>query len=194
MTDVQLDQNALTRLSEGRGTPEEATAWLAQMKTAFDGPPPTANPKNSVEAARRLQYLTSGKDPGWFDRFNRGDPETRREFDALTKMRADANEVDLALSGVAPSHLDFEIGQQGKAGLRNMVDAMPGLREAGFSDDSIREILTDQKATREQHDAARRLQTALHGNTEWRARYLAGDAEAKRQQSHISAILAADIL
>jgi hypothetical protein len=191
MTDqpVQLDAAAIARLEAGTGTPEEATAWLAQKRAAFDGPAPPVAPSNAVEGAARLQHLMSGKDPEWMKRFFAGNVETVKEFHALTKMRAEADEADLAMAGVKPNHLEFEARIQGKASLREMTETVPYLRAIGIPDLAIEHYLKDLPVEPEAIAAAKLWKAQAMSSAEFVAALLRGDIEARGRMTAANMIL-----
>jgi hypothetical protein len=171
-------------------SPKEATARLEHLKQTLDGAPPTTTPANAVEGAARLHHLMSGKDPEWIARFNAGNPETVREFHALTKMKAEANPADLAMAGAAPSHLEFELRTPGTATLREMVEAVPHLREL-FPDDAIKQLLSAVPADVREYAAA--WKKSAMSDPEFVRVYLGGDVETRKQMAACNAILSSGV-
>jgi hypothetical protein len=193
MTDQPvLDAAALARLADGTGSPEEATLARAQKQAAYDGPPPTTTPRNGVEAAQRLQYLTEGKDPVWLARWSAGHAETMREYHSLAKMKAEADPVDLAMAGVLPSHLEFEARTPGVASVREMASMIPHLRdEGGMSDEAIAHFLRDGPADAMDYSIAVNFRKTVAETPELRARWLAGDPTLKSQMIRAAVLVTA---
>jgi hypothetical protein len=170
-------------------SPGEATAKLAEMHAALH-PDPPANPGTPVEASARLAFLT--KDPAWREKVLAGDAATRQEMDSLTKMVAEGDPTDGILAGVVPETM-VEFQTPGVASYLEMAAAVPMLRNAGLRDEVIREILTDKKVGRREHEMTRLLQAEKMGDAEWRQRLLSGDFVARRELTLMSTILSATI-
>jgi hypothetical protein len=174
-----------------------ASDALAQMKAQYDAtfnPAPSARPANSVEAAARLPYLTSGKDQAWLRQFNRGDAEAMRELDGLVKQQADADKVDLALAGVETSALDHEYSGSGSdASLRDMTAAINDWR--GFDDDPgwLEYFLKGGQYPKSEFEVAQRTQARAFAEPQFMQRWKDGDPQAKKLMLRISAVLAAGV-
>jgi hypothetical protein len=167
-------------------TSEQATKQLAEMKSAFDGPPPTDKPSTPREARARLQELSHNVD--WQQRYANGDLAARDEFNALTTtVDGDKDPVSGLLRG-DPAPNEMRIGP-GYATLKEMASIIPGLRDEGITDGQIHQLMTDHVFTPEEVAAVQRLQIKLHSTPEWTQRLLAGDAEAKREQLLMSMVL-----
>jgi BMFP domain-containing protein YqiC len=164
-------------------SPEQASKQLAEMKAAFDGPPPSATPSAPSEA--RLRLATLGRD--FLNRLEQGDVKTREEFDALTTMAADDKDPVAALIAGQPAPNEVKVA--GATTSREMAVAIAQLREEGISDGQLHQLLTDKPCTPEEIAAVGRLQASLHGTAEWVAKLLAGDAEARREQLLMSMVL-----
>jgi hypothetical protein len=178
-------------------SPEAATAALAHMTAEFAQSPPTvADPApkpedraKGAEARAKLEALKA--DPEFGKRFLAGDAATRQAFDYLTAaIAAGGNEADLALAGVLPSnHVDGGDG----APLRDMIAAVPELREAGIPDDVIRQVLEDRPVSSAERVMTEQLLRERTGNAEWRQKLMSGDYAIKRENLLMSVILASRI-
>jgi hypothetical protein len=170
------------------------TAWADARRTI-----PSATPKDAVEAGQRLQHLE--KDPAWRNSFAAGDSATVKEFHALTDQIASGDAVSLALAGVSPAaSVDQNSGSL--VGERDLPAAVNHLRDRGYTDMHVREILTgelladdgsklSEAQIAERVANAERLQERLGRDAEWRRKYLSGDRDAAAVLGAVTATIAA---
>jgi hypothetical protein len=117
---------------------------------------------------------------------------TRQVFDELTAAIAagGAGDADLALIGHHPDgHVDSGSG----ATLRDMIAAVPELREAGVSDDVIRQVLEDRPVSRAERALTEQLLRERMGDAEWRQKLMSGDYAVKRENLLMSVILSSRV-
>ena len=179
-------------------SPEAATAALARMTGEYinsPAPVPDAGPKpedraKAAEARLKLEALKT--DPEWGKRYLAGDVATRQVFEELTAAIAagGAGDADLALIGHHPDgHIDSGHG----ATLRDMIAAVPELREAGVPDDVIKQVLEDRPVSRTERAMTEQLLRERMGNAEWRQKLMSGDFAVKRENLLMSVILASRV-
>jgi hypothetical protein len=75
----------------------------------------------------------------------------------------------------------------------NLAETVTDLRSAGLDDGSIAMALNGGSVSLAEYRAAEALQATLKADPAWRARFLAGDYQAKRDQLLLSVILSSDI-
>jgi len=173
-------------------TPAEAGAKLNEMAVALRGPGASADPKTPSEARRRLTELTADKQ--WSEDFTAGKVEARREFEGLTKMAAQADDrLENVLAGKAEPGLMEVTNAENPLTTRDLAGAIADLREAGLRDQTIKEIFEGTKMPAEIRRRCEQLKAKKMGDAEWTRKLLAGDHEAKRELTLISAVLSADI-
>jgi hypothetical protein len=112
------------------------------------------------------------------------------EADFAKAAAAELDPVDLAIVGAIP---DGWTESGPGAWLRDMVEAVPVLRDAGLRDAAIRQILSDQRVSQREYNAVTRLQKQRMADPTWCAKLLANDYATVRESLLISAVLAAEI-
>jgi hypothetical protein len=171
---VILDADAMTALAEGRGTPEQATARLAQMTAEYqkaNTPVPTSD-----RGAARAELDALGNDPNWRAAFFRGSPAARQQFSELAAKAAGGDETAAVLAGDIPSP-EIEITGSavgGRITTRAMAVEVGALRESGLNDDTIRQIVDGTPASAAEVAMARRYREMRMSDPAWTARYLKG--------------------
>jgi hypothetical protein len=153
-------------------THEQADAKLAEMTAAYNGP--GDDPRSKLHAA----YADNAKR----GKLEAGDLATKREFDELIRGAAvPADPVEAALSGKLP---DIPTSEQ-------LEDSRTAgmLRGLGLSDDAVREFISGQPTTQEVQDAAKAWKKQHLGDTEWKQKWLSGDAQAIKEMTLCSIIL-----
>lgn len=178
-------------------SPEAATAALAGMTGEYlnapaPAPDPGPKPEDRAKAAEaRLKLEALKTDPEWGRKYLAGDVATRKTFDELTDaIAAGGGDADLALLGHYPDgHIDSGNG----ATLRDMIAAVPELREAGVPDDVIKQVLEDRPVSRAERAMTEQLLRERMGNAEWRQKLMTGDFAVKRENLLMSVILASRI-
>jgi hypothetical protein len=112
------------------------------------------------------------------------------EADFAKAAAAELDPVDLAIVGAIPDNWT-ESGPG--AWLRDQVDAVPTLRDAGLRDEVIRQILSDQTVSKIEYDAVANLQKRRMADPEWCKKLLANDHATVRESLLMSAVLASEI-
>ncbi len=173
-------------------TPEQATAKLNEMTAAYRGAPPSANPTTPQEAKLKLESLTQSQE--WREQLLSGNVEARRLFTSLTEMASQATDrLDNVLADKAtPQPFEVTTPEQ-PLSTRDLQSGIDGLRERGLDDDVIREIMGDRVASKAEHNEVREFRRKRMGDAEWRKRLLAGDHEAMRELTLMSAVLSTPV-
>jgi hypothetical protein len=139
--------------------------------------PAAAAPGNATQAAAQLNNLQ--KDGEWTSRFLAGDEGARAEFEKLTGIIVSEDPIDGVAAGLPWA--DHSV--------REMAEAVPFLREAGLSDDVIRQVFTDQEVTQKEFDLATHWKAQRFRDQEWVKRFLSGEPDAGRQMMAANIIL-----
>jgi hypothetical protein len=164
-------------------TDAAATAAAATPPTT---PAPPSPPSTPAEAATRLAGLR--EDKSWTDKLLGGkDAATLAEFRSLSKLIAQGDPIDRAMSG--ETNLP-DIGIDGQLSLAKVASAIPDLREH-LSDGVIKELLSGRESTAAEIAAVKKFQSMRHSDKGWVDRYLKGEFEAVRESRLISAVLLA---
>jgi hypothetical protein len=107
------------------------------------------------------------------DRLVSGDPKERAHFEEALKAKAEADPVEVGMSGDLPEVPSSE--------LRQMAVGAGWLRDIGVSEGAIKEMLSGRQAPHEEYEAVKRWKADALRNSEWTKRLLSGDQEAQRQ-------------
>jgi hypothetical protein len=181
-------------------TPEQAAAQLAQMKVEYDKrsqssvipePPPgalanagTAPPVNAVEAHTKLEAFRN--DPAKGAKLMAGDSATMAEFNELTSAVAASSTTELAMAGLLPiNHVDVESAMP----LQDQITAVDDLRQSGFLDDEIRDVLDNKPISKLEHLLTQERWRERMGDKEWRAELADKDYATTREWKRICANL-----
>jgi hypothetical protein len=149
-------------------------------------PAAPAPPSTPAEAATRLAGLR--EDKSWADKLLGGkDAATLAEFRSLSKLIAQGDPIDRAMSG--ETNLP-DVGIDGQLSLAKVASAVPDLREY-LSDGVIKELLSGRQSTPEELAAVKRFQAMRHADPNWVKAYLSGQFEQVRESRLISAVLLA---
>jgi hypothetical protein len=180
------------------GGADAATAELTRLTAEYNSTPAPvvdAGPKpedrtKAAEARVKLEALKA--DPEWGRKYLAGDVATRKTFDELTEAIAagGGGDADLALIG---HHPDGHIDSGNGATLRDMIAAVPELREAGVPDDVIKQVLEDRPVSRAERAMTEQLLRERMGDAEWRQKLMSGDYAVKRENLLMSVILASHV-
>ena len=116
----------------------------------------------------------------------RADAATVQEFNQLTEAVASASPTDLAIAGVLPpDHIDAESAMP----LRDQIAAVDDLRQSGFLDDEIRDVLDNKPISKLEHLLTQERWRERMGDKEWRARLADRDYTTVREWERICANL-----
>jgi hypothetical protein len=174
-------------------TPDEATAALAKMQTDLH-PPAPIKPEDAQGARQRLSDLS--KDATWTKQLFAGDPAATKTFHELVALSESGDAVGDQLAGIVePSETQpiFSTTVDGEWPRRVVTEVVSDLRSAGLGDQAIEQAVNGGSVSRAEFLAAQSLQSTLHSDADWRARFLAGDYQAKRDQLLLSVILSCEI-
>jgi hypothetical protein len=137
-----------------------ATEALKAMAEAYR-PTPPREPQSAAAASARLDYLN--RDPQWRDLILRGDPAAMDQFHKLNALVANADPIERALTGAAPTAFEVEAPASGaEASLRDQVSFVADARLAAVPDDNLRAILSPGAPTSEDIRWAQSHLTALY--------------------------------
>jgi hypothetical protein len=160
---------------------------------------PSDNPKNAIEAGQLLESLTKIAD--FRNDVEAGKTSAVKLFHDLNAQVAAGDPTELALAGVTPaSSVDQNSGSI--IGEHDMPAAVGHLRDHGYTDGHIREILSgkllaDNGSELSEPEIAERVKNGeraferLSRDSEWRRRYLSGDRDAADLLRAITATIAA---
>ena len=144
----------------------------------------TVPPATAAEARARLAALT--KDRQWGDRFLAGDSRALKEYRALMDKAAEAETTDAANP---PDDFIFETTYGNELSPRAVASWVGGMREIGFPDGAIQEVLEGKQFTPEQVEQARHLKSRYMRDPLFTAAYLSGDLQAQREMLTLNAII-----
>ncbi len=149
-------------------------------------------PQNATEAAAILNARTA--DPAWAGRLMAKDVSTLKEFNDLTAMVANADDVAESMAGKHSQPFVWT-GENGQLAPQQLSQGIATLREAGLSDDVIEQVLRGEQApvSRAEYDAAKRLMAQRQADQGFVDKLFKGDADARREFALISVILNSSI-
>jgi hypothetical protein len=174
-------------------TPDEATLALAKME-AERHPAAPINPEDSQGARQRLSDLS--KDATWTRQLFAGDPAAAKTFRELVALSESGNVVGDQLAGIVEDPATqpiFSTTVDGEWPKRVVTEVVSDLRSAGLDDRAIDQAVNGGSVSLAEYQAAQSLQSTLHSNPDWRARFLSGDYAAKRDQLLLSVVLSCSI-
>src|SRR5262245_39038392 len=127
-----------------------------------------APPTNATAARAALDQKMADKD-GWAARYLLGGVAERKEFDTLTGMIAGGGDdvVSAAMAGNVSDPTD--------AHQRLMADTAGWLRDSGFPEKAINEVLSDKVPPEADIELARVWKTQAFRSPEFVKRFLAGE-------------------
>jgi hypothetical protein len=156
-------------------SPVEAEAHLAALKKAYDAK--NAPPPDAVESKL--------SDPAFRDAYLAGASAQKTEIDALVAGKINPSGVvalvDAALTGELSSSGLLHANSRDGVSPANLISAVQAFRDVGVSDGALRELLTGQKTDRETYAAVEQLRADLLRDSEWKAKWLAGDEQCRLQ-------------
>jgi hypothetical protein len=152
--------NAAEKAGDHAGRAAAATAALDLMKANFHPAAPT-NPTDAAGASARLTALE--KDGAWCQKLFAGDPQAQAEFHSLTKMLSEADPIDRALTGAAPTLFEAESPASGaSASLRDQISFVADARAVEISDEFLSPLLQHRVGTKEDVQWAQGKLTQIH--------------------------------
>jgi hypothetical protein len=174
-------------------TPAEATAALAKMQAELHPPAPIA-PEDAQGARQRLGELS--KDATWTKQLFAGDLAATKTFHELVALSESGNVVGDQLAGIVEDPATqpiFSTTVDGEWPCRVVAEVVQDFRASGLDDRAIEQAVHGGSVSLAEFQAAQSLQSALHSDPAWRARFLSGDYAAKRDQLLLSVILSCSI-
>ena len=137
-----------------------ATDALKAMTEAYR-PSPPREPQTASQASQRLDFLN--RDPQWRDLIMRGDPAAMEQFHRLNALVANADPIERALTGAAPTAFEVEAPASGaEASLKDQVSFVADARADGVPDENLRAILSSGAPTADDVRWAQSHLTALY--------------------------------
>jgi hypothetical protein len=174
-------------------TPAEATAALEKMQAEMHPLAPIA-PQDAQGARQRLGELS--KDASWTRQLFAGDPVATKTFHELIALSESGDDVGDRLAGIVEDPATqpiFSTTVDGEWPRRVLTEVVSDLRSAGLGDQAIEQAIYGGSVSLAEFQAAQSLQSALHSDPDWRARFLSGDYAAKRDQLLLSVVLSCSI-
>ncbi|WP_316196859.1 hypothetical protein [Bradyrhizobium sp. SZCCHNS3053] len=153
-------------------TPQEATERLAEMTAAHQASS-TLTPQSRLNAF--------GTDADKQTKLAAGDPETRREFDTIAAEIVGMDHLTSAITG------DASLMTSGK--LREMSAGVQWLREFGFADEVIRDILAGDQVEQPFRARIAQWRSDAMRSAEFVKSYLSGEPEAAKKMMIANAVL-----
>lgn len=178
------DGSGSATVGEMLAAQQEAANATAAAALAKEVPPDLVIPTDVGEAEARLSAVKA--DPKWRDEYLAGSPRHAKELRELQAAvdKAKNTRVEMAVSGqlfdgIQPSgHLAAVGGAQYLKGI--------GLGEA-----EVRQGITGAPVTPDEHAAAVATKTRLLEDPDFVAKYMSGDAEARRTVTRLNIIVTA---
>lgn len=142
-----------------------------------------------AEATAKLTTLKA--DAEWSKNFLAGNGPQVSEFQTLLAIAhtdRHANEIEMAVAG----QLYNSAAGQPSGHMENVATASM-LREAGLSDDVIRQAVRKDPVSQAEHDIAKREKAALMRDRDFAAKYLAANGPEVERMALLNVILCAPI-
>jgi hypothetical protein len=188
MTDVVLDAAAMTALAEGRGTPEQATAALAQKAAEFRKASTLAPTSDAGAAKQRLDSLVN--DFAAAKAFWDGNVAVRREVAELHQRIANGFPTADAIAGAKSSEgFEFETTFRGEMNSRTRADAVASLRSLGMDDPTVLQAIDGAPVSPQEVAMAKMLKAARLSDAAWTDRWLKGGLLERSEMTKINVIL-----
>jgi hypothetical protein len=147
-----------------------------------------APPANATEASVRLGALSADKE--WAGKLLAGDVAANREFQELSALVATGDKVDAAIAGIRP---DIQDGVIPDSSTVLMTNVAADLRANGISDDSIRQVLTGQKVSKQERTLVETWKGQRMRDPAWTKLYLAGDPQAVRDMTLANIVISSEV-
>jgi hypothetical protein len=145
-----------------------------------------------ITPAAKLDQLMSN--PEFRQSYLAGNGPQVREAHALMEAKiADTAGADARLDQIVAGTAIVEIGEtttRGEISTWNAMQTAGWLRDIGLSDPQIKQALAGKPVPRAEYDAIKTLRSDREGNKEWAAKYLAGDAQARREMACMNMVIA----
>jgi hypothetical protein len=124
----------------------------------------------------------------------RGDPTATKTFNDLVALSARGDDVADAVAGIQePAETVFQTSVAGMS-RHDLAGTVIDLRAAGLDDSVIAMALNnDSTVSLAEYRAAEAMQNALKSDPNWRAQFLSGDFQCKKEQLLLSIVLSSTI-
>lgn len=146
-------------------TPDQATAALDEMATAFKA--------SQGEPTPQQQLDEKFADPKFRAKLDAGSTVARTEFDQLVTAAAASDPVKAAMTNSLPEIPDSSLLQ--------MATAAGWLRDLGLSENVVEETLSGKAARPKEVALAKQWRADHEADPEWVKRLLAGGDKEKRE-------------
>jgi hypothetical protein len=138
------------------------------------------SPPNGPAEQARTQIESLKQDASWVKRHLSGDHETRNELARLHELAYAPAQGSITMGGPTPEAQRAEMADH----LGTLSDLPP---------DVLTHVRTGGSVTADEYRMAVAKKDALFSDAEWRAKYLAGNHEAKKQKLLLDVILSSSI-
>ncbi len=162
----------------------EAANAAAVAAIAKDAPPELVIPTDVGEAEARLSAVKA--DPKWRDEYLAGNQRHAKELRELQAAvdKAKNTRVDMAVTGQLYDGIQ-------PSGHLAAVGGAQYLKSMGLGEAEVRQGITGAPVSAEEHAAAVATKTRLLENPDFVAKYMGGDAEAKRTMTRLNILVTA---
>jgi hypothetical protein len=119
--------------------------------------------------------------------------DVKREFARLMQLSQHdtakaGDQLDKIIAGTAKVE-PFETTTGGQISTYNAMQTAAGLREIGLTDSQIKQALAGKPVPKAEYDAIKTMRSDRLGNQEWTAKYLKGDAQARREMALMNTVI-----
>jgi hypothetical protein len=98
------------------------------------------------------------------------------------------DQLDRVIAGTAKVE-PFETTTGGQISTYNAMQTAAGLREIGLTDSQIKQAMAGKPVPKAEYDAIKIMRSDRLGNKEWTAKYLSGDAQARREMALMNTVV-----
>ena len=152
--------------------------------------PAPINPTTPHEARVRIDALTSNKE--WGKRWLEGGIAEHKEYQRLSALADQADEVKDAIAGTTPEPNLIETVSPGQFNSRDLASTVEMFRDSGLTDDVIHQAMRGSEVSevsRAEFLAAKAMKSARLGDKAWCERWLAGGWNEGREMLLINTIV-----
>jgi hypothetical protein len=119
--------------------------------------------------------------------------DVKREFKALMEASSKdtakgGDQLDKIIAGTAKVE-PFETTTGNQISTYNAMQTAALLREVGLTDSQIKQSLAGKPVPKAEYDAIKTMRSDRLGNKEWTAKYLSGDAQARREMALMNTVV-----
>ena len=149
--------------------------------------PAPINPTTPHEARARIDALTDNKE--WGARWLAGGIAEHKEYQRLSELADQADEVKDAIAGAAPEAPLIQTLGPDELSTRNLASAVDMFRDEGLDNSTIQQALRGGEVSRSEYLAAKAMKSARLGDKAWTERWLAGGWNEGREMLLINTIV-----